>query len=170
MNIYILRGIPGSGKSTWAKFLRIQNLPGFTPIASADHYFLNVNGEYIYKPEEKGAAHQACYAYFCECIEGAFTTIVVDNTNTTLNEVDRYLQTGINNGYKVTVLNFEISPELSFQRNTHNVPKDVIAKMHQRFVSNHNKIEKACQTNGASFKYVKVLESIPETSKLKEKI
>ncbi len=53
LTLTLIRGLPGSGKSTLAKTLEGVHL-------EADMYFVNPNGEYLYRPEAIGDAHQWC--------------------------------------------------------------------------------------------------------------
>ncbi len=53
LTLTLIRGLPGSGKSTLAKTLKGVHL-------EADMYFVNSNGEYQYRPEAIGDAHQWC--------------------------------------------------------------------------------------------------------------
>jgi predicted kinase len=53
LTLTLIRGLPGSGKSTLAKTLPAVHL-------EADMYFVNEQGEYQYRAEEIGDAHQWC--------------------------------------------------------------------------------------------------------------
>lgn len=92
---HIMRGIPGSGKSTRAKELAP---PAF--ICSADDYFMK-DGVYTFVQHEIGKAHQACLKKFVDAIhanhkaimDGDFWAdfdIVVDNTNLRRWEYETY--------------------------------------------------------------------------------
>ena len=69
--VYIMRGVPGSGKSTIARKLahgatadEVMNLTPFHgTVVSADDFFLR-NGEYRYNPKEIGIAHSYCAASY----------------------------------------------------------------------------------------------------------
>lgn len=53
LTLTLIRGLPGSGKSTLAKAIPAVHL-------EADMYFVNEQGEYQYRAEEIGDAHQWC--------------------------------------------------------------------------------------------------------------
>ena len=60
--LYLIIGVPGSGKSTYAKELadKLTYTLGYTPkIYEADMYF-NRSGNYQWKPEYLGHAHKWC--------------------------------------------------------------------------------------------------------------
>lgn len=122
MNVTILCGISGSGKSTWAKHMR----PGVI-VVSADHYFM-VDGVYRFDPSKIGDAHGQCIRNFCESIRQGFN-VVVDNTNTSREELAVYM--GIANAYGATVelVWFRCDPNEAIRRNAHNVPASTILKM-----------------------------------------
>lgn len=127
MKVIILRGLPGSGKSTYAKSLK-----GYNILCSADDYHM-VNGEYKYKKENMGEAHQACLKLFLDyCKEENaqdVDNLVVDNTNTTSLEFSTYIKIAEVYGYEIELLEFECDIETSFNRNLHNVPLFAIEKM-----------------------------------------
>ena len=56
----IMRGLPGSGKSTIAS--RIQEQLPQVQVCSADHHFIDEEGEYRFDLSKLGAAHAACQA------------------------------------------------------------------------------------------------------------
>ncbi len=58
--VYILRGVPGSGKSTRAALFA--GTSGI--IHSTDSYFYK-NGEYLYDPSKLGEYHDKNYEAFC---------------------------------------------------------------------------------------------------------
>lgn len=125
---YILRGLPGSGKSTFAASLR----PLSCVVCSADDYFMR-DGAYRFDPNKLGKAHTCCMLKFKQAISAQVQIIVVDNTNTTKREYREYQRLAKESGYKVIIKKFECSIEDSVKRNTHNVPEATIRKMHSRF-------------------------------------
>lgn len=67
MNIVLMSGIPGSGKSTYVK--QLQQKLGYydVVVCSADHFFM-VNGEYRFDVTKLGDAHGACLNRFTRWI------------------------------------------------------------------------------------------------------
>ena len=123
--VQILRGVPGCGKSTYAKSLK----PDVT--VSADDYFMR-SGEYQFNPDELHDAHMSCLREFMKAVEGGGKVIVVDNTNIHAWEVAPYVAIGEAYGHTVSVitLNGGLSPEVCFEKCTHGVPLYTIQRMH----------------------------------------
>ena len=94
--VYILRGIPGCGKSTLAT-----NLAGNTGVVcEADNYFLSDKG-YRFDATKLGLAHAWCKDIFCNALEGGTPVIVVSNTNIDPSHFEFYEQTAQAAGYQV---------------------------------------------------------------------
>ena len=86
--VHIMRGLPGSGKSTIIKeMLADSSRPDFTPenvaICSADHYMLDPKtGEYCFRDYMIKKVHTLCYLKFLKLTHTATVDhIVIDNTN-----------------------------------------------------------------------------------------
>lgn len=91
--VHIMRGIPGSGKSTEA--LKIAGSKEF--ICSADDWFVGADGVYRFKAHEIAAAHGACLKkligllHMQRCPE-KFQDIVIDNTNLRREHYETYVK------------------------------------------------------------------------------
>lgn len=148
-SLYLLRGIPGCGKSTLAEEL---SEGGKYPILSADMYFEDANGNYNWEPTQLKDAHGWCLGetelimatwkvligsgrdvntgkgYFRKFESGE--KIFVANTFTTESEMQPYYDLAGKYGYTV----FSIIVENRHGgKNTHNVPETTIEKMRNRF-------------------------------------
>jgi len=126
--LYLVRGLPGSGKSTFAEAIE------GVEVLAADDYFM-VDGEYIFDPSRLGAAHQWCLEETLESLlEGRPTAVA--NTFTQRWELQPYLDMAEKEDVPVTVVslfdNGFTDAEL-FERNTHGVPLEAIAAMRNRF-------------------------------------
>lgn len=126
MNVIILRGIPGSGKSTLVRreFLTAQ-------IVSADHFFMR-NGEYHFDRSLISRAHQACWLAFYQLVLERAPLIVVDNTATTISEIGPYVLPAETNGYRVKIITVKADPAVAAARNVHNVPVEAVEMMARR--------------------------------------
>ena len=125
--LIISRGLPGSGKSTLAK-----ELGKGGKVFSSDDFFM-VNGKYQFDITFQGEAHLWNQGRVRRAMREGISPIVVDNTNVTLGEIAPYKKLAAENGYAVryaepnTPWKFDVD-ELT-KRNTHNVPRDVIQRM-----------------------------------------
>lgn len=129
--IMIMRGLPGSGKSTYIR----ENFPG-AEVCSADHFFME-DGEYRFDPAKIGEAHGGCLRKYMKVLEAhsesaSAQTIVVDNTNTQAWEISPYIAIANAFGMEAEIVNFTVSVETAVERNIHGVPEHVIRAMNER--------------------------------------
>ena len=121
ITLYAIRGLPGSGKTSFAKSLNLN-------FYEADQYFEKFNNK-IFDHKLLKIAHQYCYDLVKkELLYG--NSVVVSNTMTTIDEVLEYQNLANEIGIKF------VSIILENRHNgvsTHNVPKDSIESMNKRF-------------------------------------
>lgn len=131
MKVIIMRGLPGSGKST---LIESMSSP---VVCSADHFFINEDGEYKFNAKLLGLAHESCKAAFSGALHDKAPLVVVDNTNTQLWEYEWYLELASDFGYQVSVVTVgdvkEESLAVYAKRNSHGVPLAAIKRMAARF-------------------------------------
>jgi predicted kinase len=130
-NVFILMGIPGSGKSTWVK----ENLPpGKTVVASADHYFIDPNtGEYNWRPNLLHMAHRASQDNYLRALsDPKVTNVVVDNTNTKREFMRDYILAANRRGFVPTLVVLHADPVVAAQRNIHGVQLEIVQRMHDQ--------------------------------------
>lgn len=125
--LYIVRGLPGSGKSTFAKSL------GGTHFET-DSYFM-VDGEYKFDFTKLKEAHKWCQdsvntAMILNNTTGINEVIVVSNTFTQEWEMQPYFEMAESWGYQVFSLIIE---NRHGGVNEHGVPEDKIEVMKNRF-------------------------------------
>lgn len=125
MKIIIMRGIPGSGKTTYIK----NNFPDAT-VCSADPYF-TVHGVYQFDAMELPMAHAWCLRTFVtEVLSGRSNrTVVVDNTNISVAELAPYAALAQAYSHDVEIITLDVMPQTGITRNIHGVPPAAIAQM-----------------------------------------
>lgn len=121
--LFLLRGLPGSGKTTLA------NSIGGTWV-EADTYHLNREGIYAWKPENVKKAHNWCQNVVEESMNWGTERIVVSNTFTQEWEMELYFKLAEKYGYRVYCL---IVENRHGGVNEHGVPQETLDKMKKRF-------------------------------------
>jgi len=129
-NLYIVRGLPGSGKSTFAK-----SIAKSYQVFEADQYFMK-NGKYKFDPTKLKEAHHDCKQRVARRMRKSlfnlifFRNIVVSNTFTQDWEMKFYRSFAKRYGYKVHTIIVENRHE---GVNVHGVPEDKLQVMEDRF-------------------------------------
>jgi predicted kinase len=121
--LYLIRGLPGSGKSTMAQLL-CNKYGG--EIVEADHWFME-NGRYNFNPSELPKAHSMCKLRTEHVLRNGINVFVA-NTFTTLSEIDPYFD--IASEIKVKTVVIECKGNFG---SVHNVPQETIEKMRLRW-------------------------------------
>lgn len=126
--IYIVRGCPGSGKSTFAKTLGGIHI-------EADQYFVDADGNYNFDGSKIKLAHEYCRLKTKAWMEinkdqVSEDKIVVSNTFTQEWEMESYFELAKEFGYAVFTIVVE---NRHGGTNVHNVPEDKIEQMKNRF-------------------------------------
>lgn len=124
--LYLIRGLPGSGKSTFAN--QLLNAGIVQAVYSADDYFYK-DGVYNFDASKLGTAHLQCLNKTCIALDlGA--NVAVANTFTTENEMNAYLRHAELTGVNVVSL---IVENRHGNSSVHNVPEETLNRMRSRF-------------------------------------
>ena len=94
--LIIVRGIPGCGKSTFARM--IADAPGC--ICTADDYFMK-DGKYQWEASKIGLAHAECQSKCERLMRMSVDKVIIANTSTTKQEMQVYFNLAEKYGYKI---------------------------------------------------------------------
>ena len=126
--MFVMRGLPGSGKSTIVKRLS-QVYPGAV-VCSADNYFISEEGVYEHDRSKLKDAHEYSTRNAREACEAGKNVVIVDNTNVTKWECVPYFKTASETDYAVLLVEpqtpWKFDGAELFVKNSHNVDRSVI--------------------------------------------
>lgn len=129
--LVLLRGLPGSGKSSFAKHMWSDFV-----ICEADQFFYDPEGNYNFDPSKLKDAHKYCrdkvetFMSDNEKNSQFYPEIVVSNTFTREWEMDEYFKLAKKYNYQVVSL---IVENRHGNKNVHGVPDSKIEEMRNRF-------------------------------------
>jgi predicted kinase len=126
--LILLRGLPGSGKSSLAESLA-EN--GTYPVYSIDRYFTDPEtGIYTFDHLKNHLAYKECEDNTEAAMRAGENKIFVDNTFTLEWEMENYFGMASKYGYRVHVVTVENRHGGS---NTHNIPEEQLKKMAEKY-------------------------------------
>lgn len=134
--LYIIRGLPGSGKSTLGEnladtYMDYSKFGGVKHYSyAADDWFTDREGNYNFVPSELPQAHEDCRARVLGAMLSGAEKIAVCNTFTQAWEAEPYFKLCELHGYTPVVLECQ-----SQFGNVHDVPQESINAMADRWDS-----------------------------------
>ena len=128
--LILLRGLPGSGKTTLAKIILQLRSTDEPEILSADDFFEDKEGDYIFDPTKLKEAHNYCQFRCSERMRQQKAKIVVANTFTQEWEMDEYFKMAERYNYRVHTVVVE---NRHGNENVHGVPEIKLQQMKNRF-------------------------------------
>lgn len=122
--LYIVRGLPGSGKSSFVK----KQLHALTNWYEADMYFCqNEDRAYRFDATKLGAAHTWCQGMTSHSLSSGFDTWV-SNTFTTKKELRPYFDIAKDTDSAIVVMTMNGN-----FKSVHDVPEEKLKQMRDRF-------------------------------------
>jgi len=142
VKVYILRGLPGCGKTTYARRLQESN-PARIAFFSADHYFMR-DAVYRFDPSQLPMAHGECLRAYANCVSRSLSleSVIVDNTNLSVAEIAPYYALALAYGHRdvaVYNVNRRATADECHARNVHGVSLDTVRRMANDFADNHHR-------------------------------
>ena len=139
--IFILRGLPGVGKSTLASYLATNLAPKKGEgkgaiILSSDDFFIASNGKYIFDDNKIVEAHKWNFKRFKEAIERELSPIIIDNSNYKKYHYYQYVDYAQRKNYSVAVIvipHNDVSDKELEERTPHGIKRRTIEKMRRNF-------------------------------------
>ncbi|KAL3879118.1 hypothetical protein ACJMK2_031430 [Sinanodonta woodiana] len=132
--LIILRGLPGSGKTTLA---RILNLDGM--VLSSDDFFVQ-GDKYEFDRTRLAEIHQKNKDRAKAEMRKGTNPIIIDNTNTQSWEIKPYITMGVHHGYHVEIWEpdtpWRYNPKECAKHNNHGVSVEQIRRMLDRYQHN----------------------------------
>lgn len=142
--VFIMRGLPGSGKSTIIREIESwKDSLNQVEVCSSDHYFM-VDDEYRFDPKLLPVNHAKCFRNYIEAVQRLYSfppggsvldTVIVDNTNTVSMDLVPYCRVAEAFNVPFLIIEFLVDPSVSFQRNIHKVPIEVIFGMYKNLIT-----------------------------------
>jgi predicted kinase len=129
-DLILLRGIPGSGKTTLGNVILSSNLSNTQDVLSADNFFINEKDEYVFDVTKLKEAHNWCQQKCAERMKLEFSKIVVANTFTQEWEMLPYFEMAERYKYRLHTV---IVENRHGNKNIHNVPDEKVLQMEKRF-------------------------------------
>ncbi len=126
-SLILLRGLPGSGKSTFAKLLAEEKWPVF----SIDDYFTDKKtGVYQFDFASNHLAYKACESACKKAMQEGVRKIFIHNTLTLAWELEQYFKLAQAFKYKVFVCTVE---NYHGHKNEHQINDEQIKKMAEKY-------------------------------------
>ena len=129
-NVWIMVGLPGSGKSTWIK----ENLPDDIEVVNQDSIRVelgimdNIDKKKIGDKEQEKEVSKINDERIDKLIS-ARQNFVIDNTNVKAGRVENYYKRLLKAGANVKIVIIDTPADICYERRKNDIPKSVIEQM-----------------------------------------
>lgn len=150
--IIVLRGLPGSGKTTLANHILSANENDSDIIVlSTDDRITTPRGQYMWSGKYLHLSHSLNKEMCREAMNRQYGTIIIDNTNTTAREIKPYFDLAKEFGYQFSLLEpatkWKNNPVECAKKNKHGVSQKIIEKMLARYQTSQEVMERLNNDN-----------------------
>lgn len=129
-DLILVRGLPGSGKSTLSEVILKWPSTEKPDVLSADDFFVDENGSYNFDPTKLKQAHHECQNRCATKMRNGVERIVVANTFTEEWEMLPYFEIAQMHNYRVHTI---IVENRHGSKNIHGCPDEKVEVMKNRF-------------------------------------
>lgn len=126
-SLILLRGLPGAGKSTFAKEL---SEDGKYPVFSVDDYFTSKSGDYKFEFDKNHLAYKQCEENAQNAMQNGIPKIFIDNVFSLEWEMEPYFKLASAFNYRLFVVTVENRHK---GQNIHMVSGEQIQKMAEKY-------------------------------------
>ena len=124
----ILRGVPGSGKSSFTEM--VKTLPDTVVIHAVDDLHTDSEGNFVWNEPKEKAYYMLNLANFVKSCSEGVNVVMCDCINIQVEDFQPYLEAAQEFGYKVYVVTPDLpQPDVGATRNSHSVSADQISQM-----------------------------------------
>lgn len=140
-SVVLMQGLPGSGKSSYARALVKCSPEASAFHIEADAFYRDAKGKYKFTVARVPEVRLKCFHLFLQALHGEYDLIIYDNVNLDAAELSPfYLMAQLyaresQLEYSVAVHRIEYPIEKCWERQTHGVPRDVFEIMTKWFKS-----------------------------------
>jgi hypothetical protein len=129
-DLILVRGLPGSGKTTLSNIILMWPSSEKPDVISSDDFFVNENNEYIFDLLKTKEAINDCQNRCAQKMRIGTQRIVVANTFVEESEMEPYFEIAKMYNYRVHTIVVE---NRHGSKNVHGIPKEKIREMKKKF-------------------------------------
>lgn len=127
LSLIILRGLPGSGKTTLANILSENKWPVF----SIDSYFTDpITNKYHFQFDKNHLAYKNCEEQTKQAMQNKIEKIFIDNVFSIDWEIEPYFKLASKNNYSIFIVTVE---NYHGNKNIHEISEEQIQKMAAKY-------------------------------------